>query len=98
MNVFDFSNKQVHHIMSCFLNVEIIKQVIMEKEIFEVIYDQLIMYSHRMELFFYENQILTRFCYNIDEVLFDLYVYARRCLVFKYKDYKGQVEIPVDIK
>jgi len=56
------------------------------------------MYSHRMELFFYENQILTRFCYNIDEVLFDLYVYARRCLVFKYKDYKGQVEIPVDRK
>ena len=56
------------------------------------------MYSHRMELFFYENQILTRFCYNIDEVLFDLYVYARRCLVFKYKDYKEQVTIPVDRK
>ena len=98
MNVFDLSNKQVHHIMSCFPNIEIIKQVIMEKERFEVIYDQLIIYSHRMELFFYENQILTRFCYNIDAVVFDLYVYARGCLVFKNKDYKGQVEIPVDIK
>ena len=70
----------------------------MEKERFEVIYDQLIMYSHRMELFFYENKIPTRFCYNIDEVRFNLYVYSRRCLVFKYKDYKGQVTIPVDIK
>ena len=51
-----------------------------------------------MELFFYENKIPTIFYYNIDEVVFNLYVDSRKYLVFNNKYYKGQVENQVDRK
>ena len=61
----------------------------------EVTVEQLISYNEDMKKYFNVNNILILFVYNLDEILFDLFVDTVKKVV-KREDFKGQVETFVD--